>query len=129
MCRLHTRRATRNEHDWTCSVPWLVFLLCVKTLQMTMTMIRDVETMKQMSGSTCPVTAVLSKQATHAPRLKAHTTATSAVAIQRPFSLKCRHVLRDLDRVKSGSTANDGCAKKVTKNTQKSANGSDHAVL
>ena len=39
------------------------------------------------------VTVVLSKQATHAPRLKAHTTATSAAAIKCPFSLKCRDVL------------------------------------
>ena len=67
--RMHTLRATRNEHDWTCTVPWHVFLLCVKTLQMTMTLMREGETMKQ-SGSTCPVTVVLSMQATHAPRLK-----------------------------------------------------------
>ena len=105
---MHTQRATRNEHNWTCTVPWHVFLLCVKTLQMTMTVIREVETMKQMSGSTCPVTVVLSKQATRAPRLKAHTTATSTAAIKRPFCLKCRHVLRDLGHVKSGSTAHDG---------------------
>ena len=36
---------------------------------------------------------------------------------------------RDLDHVKSGSTAHDRCAKKVIKNTQKSATGSDHVVL
>ena len=60
---MHTLRATRNEHNWTCTVPWHVFLLCVKTLQMTMTMIREGETMKQMSwehmpavkaGNACP---------------------------------------------------------------------------
>ena len=43
VCRMHTLRATCYEHNWTCSVPWLVFLLCVKTLQMTMT-IRQGET-------------------------------------------------------------------------------------
>ena len=98
---MRTLRATRNEHNWTCTVPWHVFPLCVKTLQMTMTMIHEGETMTQMSG----------KQATHAPRVKALCTATSAAAINRPFSLKCRDVLRHLDHVKSGSTAHDGCAK------------------
>ena len=34
-----------------------------------MTMIHEGEIMKQMSGGTCPVKVVLSKQATHAPRL------------------------------------------------------------
>ena len=67
---MHTQRAARNEHNWTCTVPWHVFLLCVRTLQMTMTMTREGETMIQMFGSTCLVTVVLSKQATHAPRLK-----------------------------------------------------------
>ena len=105
---MRTLRATRNEHDWTCTVPWRVFPLRVKTLQMTMTMMREGETMKQMSGSTCPVTVVLSKRA--APRLKAHTSATSAAAIKRPFFLKCRDVRRDLEHVKSGSMARDGCA-------------------
>ena len=47
----------------------------VKTLQMTVTMIHEGETMKQMSWSTCPVTVVLSKQATHAPRLTLQTLA------------------------------------------------------
>ena len=84
--------------------------------------------MKQMSGSTCPVTVVLSKQATHAPRLKAHTAATSAAGIKRPFCLKCRHVLQDLDHVKSGPTAHDGCAKSFKK-SKKSAQGSDDVVL
>ena len=49
--------------------------LGVKTLQMTMT-IRQREAMKQHVGGTCPVTVVLSKQATLVPRLKSHTTAT-----------------------------------------------------
>ena len=46
---------------------------CVKTLQMTMTMTCEVETMKQVSSGTCHVTVVLSKQATHAPRLTLQT--------------------------------------------------------
>ena len=48
---------------------------CVNTLQMTMTMIHEGEIMKQMSGGACPVTVVLSKQATHAPRLTLQTLA------------------------------------------------------
>ena len=84
--------------------------------------------MNQVSGGTCPVTVVLPKQATHAPRLKALTSATSAAAIKRPFSQKCRDALQDLDRVKSGSTAHDGCAKSQ-KNLTESAKGSDHVVL
>ena len=74
------------------------------------------------------MTVVLSKQATRAPRLKAHTTATSAAAIKRPFSLKCRDEFRDLGHDKSGSTARDGRAESPT-DTRKSATGSDHVVL
>ena len=107
---MRTLRATRNEHNWTCTYPGACSQ-SVKTLQMTMTLMREGETMKQVSGGTCPVTVVLSKRATHAPRLKAHTTATSAAAIKRPFSLECREVLLDLEHVKSGFTAHDGCTK------------------
>ena len=57
------------------------------------------------------MTAALPKRATQAPRLKALTTATSAAAIKRDFSLGCRDVHRDLEHVKSGSMARDGCTK------------------
>ena len=81
MSRVHTLRATRNEHNWTCTVPWHVFLLCVKTLQMTMTMIREVETTKQISRGTCSVTVVLSKAGNACP--KAHTTKDVALSGQK----------------------------------------------
>ena len=84
--------------------------------------------MKQHVGGTCPVTVVLSKQATLVPMLKAHTTATSAVAIQRPFSLKCRHVLRILIMSRAAPRHMTD-AQKVTKKMKKSAKGSDHVVL
>ena len=48
---------------------------------MTMTTIHEGETIKQMSGGTCPVTVVLPKQATHAP--KAHTTNAGALPGQK----------------------------------------------
>ena len=55
--------------------------LCVKTLQMTVTMIHEGETMKQMSWSTCPVTVVLSKAGNPCP--KAHTTNAGALPGQK----------------------------------------------
>ena len=88
--------------------------LCVKTLQMTMT-IRQREAMKQHVGSTCPVTVVLSNRQRWFQGSRLMLPRPSAAAILRPFSLKCRHVLQDRDRVKSGSTAHDGCAKSPSK--------------
>ena len=37
MCRKRFFHTACNKHDWTCTVPWPVFQLCVRTLQMTMT--------------------------------------------------------------------------------------------
>ena len=68
--RVHTLRAARNKHDWTCTVPWHVFQRCVRTLQMTMTTTHLGMVIEQTSGDPCAMARVPSKQATHNPRTK-----------------------------------------------------------
>ena len=51
MCTPFVLRATRNEHHWTCTVPWHVFLLCVETLQMTTTTTQAVKH-RRLAGPT-----------------------------------------------------------------------------
>ena len=71
--RVHTLRAARNKHDWTCTVPWPVFQLCVRTLRDD----HDNDTLgmviEQTSGDPCAMARVSSKQATHALEQKLET--------------------------------------------------------
>ncbi len=124
VCRMHTLRAACNEHNWTCSVPWLVFLLCVKTLQMTMT-IRQGETtcrghMPRDGSAVKASNAGSNAQSSYYRDVRGsdQTSLRPEVSTRTP----------DLDHVKSGSTAHDGCAKSHQK-MKKSAKGSDHVVL
>ena len=54
----------------TCTVPWHVFQLCVRKLQMTLTTTHLGMVIEQTSGDPCSMARVPSKQATHAPRTK-----------------------------------------------------------
>ena len=79
-----------NKHDWTCTVPWHVLQLCVKTLQMTMTTTHSAKVIEQTSGDPCPVARVLSKQATHAPRLILPRRPSAATSVRTKKSRKKR---------------------------------------
>ena len=68
MCRIRFFHTTCNKHDWTCTVPWHVFLLCVETLQTTMTTTHLGMVIEQTSGDPRHMARVPSKQATRAPR-------------------------------------------------------------
>ena len=73
--------------------------------KMTKTVKDSGETIEQMSGDTCATARVLSCRKKVAVQRKAHTTATSAAAMKRSFSLKCRRPPRELELVKSVTRA------------------------
>ena len=87
--RLRFCHTAYNEHDWTCTVPWHVFLLCVKTLQMTMPTTHLEMVIEQTSGNPRPMARVPSKQATHAPQTK---TGDFKMESQRQESQTMNHV-------------------------------------
>ena len=62
-----------NKHDWSCTVRWHVFQLCVRTLQMTVATTHLGIVIEQTSGDPCPMARVPSKQATHALEQKLET--------------------------------------------------------